>query len=61
MIAFSIFGRDIYRYGIFYLIGFILAYFFLYRIGKKQFFKKFPNLQKLLESDLETLFIILIL
>jgi phosphatidylglycerol:prolipoprotein diacylglycerol transferase len=61
MVAFTIFWRDIYRYGIFYLIGFVLDYLFLYRIGKKQFFKKFPNLQKLLEADLETLFIILIL
>ena len=61
MIAFSIFGRDIYRYWIFYLIGFLLAYIFLYIIWKKQFFHKFPNLQKLLENDLETLFIILIL
>ena len=61
MIAFSIFGRDIYRYWIFYLIGFILAYFFLSFIWKKKYFHKFPNLQNLLKNDLETLFIILIL
>ena len=61
MIAFSIFGRNIYRYWIFYLIGFILAYIFLLIIWKKRIFHKFSNLQTLLEKDLETLFIILIL
>lgn len=61
MVAFSIFGRNIYRYWIFYLIGFLLAYVFLYIIWKKQIFHKFPKLQHLLENDLETLFIILIL
>ena len=61
MIAFSIFGRNIYRYGIFYLIGFLLAYCFLCRIWKKRFLHKFTKLQNLLESDLEILFIILIL
>ena len=61
MVAFSIFGRNIYRYWIFYFIGFVLAYIFLYIIWKKKFFHKFPKLQNLLESDLETLFIILIL
>ncbi len=61
MIAFSIFGINIYRYWIFYLIGFLLAYFFLYFIWKKKYFHKFPKLQNLLENDLESLFIILIL
>lgn len=61
MIAFSIFGRNIYRYWIFYLIGFILAYIFLLIIWKKGIFHKFSNLQTLLEKDLETLFIILII
>lgn len=61
MIAFSIFGLDIYRYWIFYLMGFLLAYCFLYFIWKKEFFHKFPKLQNLLENDLETLLIILVL
>ncbi len=61
MVAFSIFGRNIYRYWIFYLIGFVFAYFFLYFIWRKKYFHKFPKLQNLLENDLETLFIILIL
>lgn len=61
MIAFSIFWINIYRYWIFYLIGFILAYFFLLFIWKKQYFHKFPKLQNLLKNELETLFIILIL
>ena len=61
MVAFTIFWRNIYRYGIFYLIGFILAYCFLLFIWKRRYFYKFPNLQNLLENNLETLFIILIL
>ena len=61
MIAFSIFWINIYRYWIFYLIGFLLAYYFLSFIWKKKYFHKFPNLQNLLENDLEILFIILIL
>ena len=61
MIAFSIFWINVYRYWIFYLIGFILAYIFLLFIWKKQYFHEFPKLQNLLENDLETLFIILIL
>ena len=61
MIAFSIFWINIYRYWIFYLIGFILAYCFLYFIWRKKYFHKYPKLQNLLENDLETLFIILIL
>ena len=61
MVAFSILGRNIYRYWIFYLVGFITAYFFLYFIWRKKYFHKFPNLQNLLEKDLENLFIILIL
>ena len=61
MVAFSIFWINVYRYWIFYLIGFILAYIFLYFIWRKKYFHKFPKLQDLLENDLETLFIILIL
>lgn len=61
MVAFSIFWRDIYWYWIFYLISFILAYCFLFLLWKKKIFKKFPNLQNLIEKDLESLFIILIL
>jgi len=61
MIAFSIFWINIYRYWIFYLIGFLLAYCFLFFIWKKRYFHKFPNLQNLLKNNLETLFIILIL
>lgn len=61
MIAFSIFWINIYRYWIFYLIGFILGYSFLYFIWKKKYFHKFSKLQNLLENDLEELFIILIL
>jgi len=61
MIAFSIFGINVYRYWIFYLVGFILSYSFLLFIWKKKYFHKFSNLQNILENNLETLFIVLIL
>lgn len=61
MVAFSIFWRSIYWYWIFYLISFILTYCFLSFLWKKKVFKKFHNLQNLIETDLESLFIILIL
>jgi prolipoprotein diacylglyceryltransferase len=61
MVAFQVFGRNIYRYGIFYFIAFLLGYIFLTFIGKKAYFKKFPALQTTLTSNLETLFIFLLL
>lgn len=61
MVAFSIFWRNIYRYGIFYLIWFLVSYCFLFFLWKKNVFHKFPKIQKLLENDLDALFIILIL
>ncbi len=61
MVAFSIFWRNIYRYWIFYLIWFLVSYCFLFFLWKKKFFHKFPKIQKLLENDLDSLFIVLIL
>ena len=61
MVAFSLFWWDIYRYGIFYFISFLILYGFLFWIGKKQYFRKYPWMQKFLTSHLDTLFICLIL
>lgn len=61
MVAFSVFWINVYRYWMFYLIGFVISYVFLYFIWKKRYFHKFTRLQNLLESNLETLFIVLIL
>jgi phosphatidylglycerol:prolipoprotein diacylglycerol transferase len=61
MVAFSFFWINVYRYWIFYLVGFVLSYCFLYFIWRKKYFHKFPRLQNLLENDLETLFVVLIL
>ena len=61
MIAFSILWWNIYRYGIFYFLWFTISYIFLYIIWKKQYFKNFPHLHKLLTNDLDSLFIILVL
>ncbi len=61
MIAFSIFWLNIYWYGIFYLIGFIVAYLFLYFLGKSQILSDFPKLQNFLKKNLDDLMIALII
>ena len=61
MVAFSIFGINIYWYGIFYLIWFILAYLFLFFLGKSKILDKYKNLQNFLRNDLDDLMIALVL
>ncbi len=53
MVAFTIFWFSIYRYGIFYAISFILWYFWLSRVGKKEWFKNYPKVQYFLTEGLE--------
>ncbi len=56
MIAFSIGSVDIYRYGIFYFVTFLLGYLFFHRIAKKNiFWTKFPHLQTFLEKNIDDL------
>lgn len=56
MIAFSLGSLDVYRYGIFYFIAFLVGYLFLYRITKKNiFWIQFPRLQGFLETHLDDL------
>ena len=61
MIAFSIWNFHIYWYGIFYLIWFLIAYFFLKRIWSKKFLAKEKMVQQILEFSLEDLLIYLVL
>ncbi len=62
MIAFSLGSIDIYRYGIFYFIAFLVGYAFLYRISKKNiFWKSFPRLQTFLEKNLDDVIIVIFL
>ncbi|GHW02373.1 prolipoprotein diacylglyceryl transferase [candidate division SR1 bacterium] len=61
MIAFHLFGRPIYRYGIFYFISFIIGYLFLVFLSKKGYFRQYPMLQNILSHHLETLLTFLIL
>ncbi len=61
MVAFQIFWWDIYWYGIFYFISFVLGYLCVFWIGKKQYFKKFPQLQLALTSNLDMLLIFVLL
>ncbi len=54
MIAFSIGSIDVYRYGIFYFITFLLGYLFFYRLAKKNiFWEKFPHLQTFLDKHID--------
>lgn len=48
MIAFTIGSIKIYRYGIFYLIAFVLGYIFLAWVGRKKIYAHFDRAQMLL-------------
>ncbi|MCF7835384.1 prolipoprotein diacylglyceryl transferase [Candidatus Gracilibacteria bacterium] len=61
MIAFSIGSLDIYRYGIFYVITFFIAYLFLYYVGKSSIFSKYPKVQNFFDKNLDDLVLFSIL
>ena len=61
MIAFSLRGRDVYRYGIMYLLSFIIWYGIVYTIGKSNIFKSYPNVQQAITQDIDNLLILIIL
>ena len=61
MVAFSVFWVNVYWYGIFYLIGFILTYMFLFFLGKSNILSKYPKLQNFLKNNLDDLMIALII
>lgn len=56
MVAFKIGGLEVYRYGIFYLITFLLWYLFLYIISRKGL-KWYPKLATFLQTHLDDLVI----
>lgn len=60
MVAFSIFGVNIYWYGIFYLIGFAIVYVFLYFLWKSKILDNYPKVKNLLRYNLDDLMICLI-
>ncbi|PIE00599.1 MAG: prolipoprotein diacylglyceryl transferase [Acidobacteria bacterium] len=56
MIAFHIFGRPVYRYGIMYLIGFVVGRLFLEYVTKHRLIEKVsPTLQTILTDNVDTL------
>ena len=61
MVAFSVFWVNVYWYGMFYLIGFILTYMFLFFLGKSNILSKYPKLQNFLKNNLDDLMIALII
>lgn len=61
MIAFSIWTINIYRYGIFYAISFLLWYIFLKYQLSRRIPKQYTNLKKILTNETETLLLYIIL
>lgn len=61
MVAFSIFWINIYWYGIFYLIWFVIAYLFLRSLWKSNILDKHPKIQNFLRNNLDDLMIALII
>jgi phosphatidylglycerol:prolipoprotein diacylglycerol transferase len=56
MIAFSLFGRPVYRYGIMYMMSFLLGYGFLWYVTSRQLITKVsPTLQAILTDRVDTL------
>ncbi len=58
MIAFTIWGWPIYRYGLFYLVTFISGYLILWRLGKRNFFVTYPNVHHFLTKGLDDLMLV---
>lgn len=61
MVAFSVFWVNVYRYGIFYLIWFLLTYFFLRFLWRSAILSEYPKLQNFLKNNLDDLMIALII
>jgi len=61
MIAFTIFGRPVYRYGIFYGITFLVGYQFLSYVWKQTRLTSYPRVQKLLTVQLDMFILLIIL
>lgn len=60
MVAFSVFGINVYRYGIFYALSFLLGYYLLNWIGAKSYFRAFPKIQWLLKNSLDDLLLVIV-
>lgn len=61
MVAFSFFWINIYWYGIFYLIWFVITYIFLRFLWKSNILDKYPKIQNFLRKNLDDLMIALII
>lgn len=61
MIAFHLFWRPVYRYGIFYGVTFLSGYLFLEYVAKKDWIQTYPRLQNLLTKGLDSFVLLIIL
>lgn len=59
MIAFSIWPVDIHRYGIMYLIAFVLGYLFAQSIKNRKLRDQTPHLQKILQHQIDDLIFVI--
>lgn len=50
MVAFTIFWFSVYWYGIFYLLGFLWVYFFLWFLAQQNFLNNHPHLKELFKN-----------
>jgi phosphatidylglycerol---prolipoprotein diacylglyceryl transferase len=61
MIAFTIFWRPIYRYGIAYAVTFLSGYIWLQRVANGIYIRHFPRIQSYLRDSLDDFVILIIL
>lgn len=61
MVAFTVFWFDVYRYGLFYLLSFLIWYFLLWFIIKNIKKKLFPKVYNLLKNKKDDFFFFIIL
>jgi phosphatidylglycerol:prolipoprotein diacylglycerol transferase len=57
MVAFTILGRPVYRYGIFYGVTFLFGYWFLWWIATKPRMKAYPQVKHVLTQKKDDLFL----
>jgi len=58
MIAFTLFWHPVYRYGLFYLITFVVGYAFLYWLGRSSLLDWYAWVKKLLTERLDDFFLL---
>jgi len=59
MVAVSFFWINIYRYGIFYAVSFLFAYFFIQFVAQRQYLKQIsPKIHDIIQNQIDNLFLV---